>query len=158
MKNLPKLLTSVIGCELVGIAATPFTISSIPTWYQYLNKPFFSPPNWVFGPVWTALYFLMGISVYLIWTKNIKNQRLKQEGLKYFLIQLGLNFLWSLLFFGLHSPLLGLIDIVILWVMIVITMRKFYPLSKIAFYLLVPYLIWVSFASFLNLSIVLLNP
>ena len=157
MQKFFKFLVSVIGCELVGIAATPFTLSAIPTWYQTLNKPFFSPPNWVFGPIWTILYFLMGLAVYLIWTSKTKNQKLRQVGLKFFSIQLGLNFLWSILFFGLHSPILGMIDIIILWILILLTTIKFYKISKIAAYLLVPYLLWVSFASLLNLFIILLN-
>lgn len=157
MQKLFKFLVSVIGCELAGIAATPFTLSAIPTWYQTLNKPIFSPPNWVFGPVWTILYFLMGLAVYLIWTSKTKNQKLKQVGLKYFSIQLGLNFLWSILFFGLHSPILGMIDIIILWILILITMMKFHKISKTASYLLIPYLLWVSFATVLNLTIVVLN-
>ncbi len=158
MQKFFKFLVSVVGCELVGITATPFTLSAIPTWYQTLNKPFFSPPNWVFGPVWIILYFLMGLAVYLIWTSKTKNQKLRQVGLKYFSIQLGLNFLWSILFFGLHSPILGMIDIIILWILILLTIIKFYKISKTASYLLIPYLLWVSFASLLNLSIILLNP
>ena len=157
MGKLFKFLAAIVGCELVGIAATPFTISAIPTWYVTLNKPFFSPPNWIFGPVWTILYFLMGVSVYLIWTKAIKYKERKKTGLTFFTIQLGLNFLWSIVFFGLHSPILGLIDIIALWIFILLTMIKFNKLSKIAFLLLIPYLLWVSFATILNLFIVLLN-
>ena len=158
MQKFFKFLVSVIGCELVGIAATPFTLSAIPTWYQTLNKPIFSPPNWVFGPVWIILYFLMGLAVYLIWTSKTTNQKLRQVGLKFFSIQLGLNFLWSIFFFGLHSPILGMIDITILWILILITIIKFFKISKTASYLLIPYLLWVSFASLLNLFIILLNP
>lgn len=157
MKNLPKLLVSVIGCELVGIAATPFTISAIRSWYQTLNKPFFSPPNWVFGPTWTILYFLMGVSAFLIWQKGYKSKKAK-EALILFIIQLLFNFLWSVFFFGLHSIFLGLLDIIILWILILITTLKFYKISKIAAYLLIPYLLWVTFATLLNLSILILNP
>ena len=156
MKNLPKLLTSIIGCELVGVAATPFTLSAIPTWYQYLNKPFFSPPNLVFGPVWTMLYFLMGVAAYMVWIKDLREKQVK-SALSFFIAQLVLNFFWSILFFGLHSPILGLIDILALWTLALITIIKFYKISKTASYLLIPYLLWVSFASLLNLSIVLLN-
>ena len=156
MKNLPKFLISVVGCQLVGILGTPFTISAIPSWYVTLNKPFFAPPNWIFGPVWTLLYFLMGISFYLIWKQGWKKKKVRTAG-KYFLAQLGLNFIWSPIFFGLRAPLLGLIVIVTMWVLIVMTMEKFYPLSKWATYLLVPYLLWVSFATLLNASIVFLN-
>lgn len=156
MNNFLKLVTAIIACELVGIISTPFTLSGIPTWYSTLHKPPFSPPNWVFGPVWTTLYLLMGISVFLIWKKGLKKKQIKQA-LYYFIAQLFFNFLWSLLFFGLHSPILGFIDIVVLWVFILITILKFYKLSKPASYLLIPYFLWVSFATILNLSIVLLN-
>lgn len=156
MKNFGKLSVSILVCELVGILSTPFTIASIPTWYAGLIKPPFSPPNWLFGPVWTILYFLMGIAAYFIWKKGLKNKKVK-IALKYFLIQLLLNFIWSPLFFGLHLPLLALFDICILLVMIVMTMKQFRGISKPAFYLFIPYLLWVSFATLLNLSIVILN-
>jgi len=144
MKDLPKLIISIVGCELVGILGTLFTIAAIPTWYATLNKPFFAPPSWIFGPAWTLLYLLMGISFYLIWKV-------------FFLTQLGLNFLWPPIFFGLKTPLLGFIVIVAMWVLIVMTMKKFYTLSAVAYYLLVPYLLWVSFAVVLNGAIVMLN-
>lgn len=156
MKDKLKLLGCIIGCELVGILGTPFTINSIPTWYASLNKPFFSPPNWIFGPVWTLLYFLMGVSFYLILKKGWKKKKVENAG-KFFLAQLALNFLWSPVFFGLKSPLLGLVVIVAMLAMIIVTMKKFYPLSKTAFYLLIPYLLWVSFATVLNASILILN-
>lgn len=156
MKNTAKLLISIIGCELVGILGTPFTTAAIPTWYLTLNKPFFAPPNWLFGPAWTLLYFLMGISFYLIWKKNIKNKKIKTAK-KLFLAQLFLNFIWSPIFFGLRSPLLGLITIIILWALIIATIYKFYPLSKWAAYLLIPYLLWVTFATTLNGAILFLN-
>lgn len=155
-KDPLKLLVCIVGCELVGILGTPFTISAIPTWYASLNKPFFAPPNWLFGPAWTLLYFLMGVSFYLILQKNRKKKVVK-TAIHFFLAQLVLNFLWSPIFFGLRSPLLGLITIVALWLLIIITMKKFYPLSKAAFYLLIPYLLWVSFATVLNAAIVVLN-
>ncbi len=157
VKNLQKFLVAVVGCELVGIAATPFTIAAIPTWYQTLQKPPFSPPNWAFGPAWTILYFLMGVAAYLVWIKGLEKKVVK-NALAFFIAQLVFNFFWSILFFGLHSPILGLIDILILWTLIVITIIKFYKVSKTASYLLIPYLLWVSFATILNLSIVLLNP
>lgn len=146
-----------MGCEFVGIISTPFTLAAIPTWYSTLNKPPFSPPNWIFGPVWTTLYFLMGISAFLIWQKGLKKKQVK-EALLYFVAQLFFNFIWSILFFGLKSPTLGLFDILVLWVLILVTMIKFYKISKPAAYLLIPYILWVSFATILNLSIVLLNP
>lgn len=156
MKDYLKLIGCIIGCEVVGLLGTIFTIDSIPTWYANLNKPFFSPPNWLFGPVWTILYALMGISIYLILKKGIKKKNVK-NAVQFFLIQLVLNFIWTPVFFGLKSPLLGLIVIVAMWVFIVLTIKKFYTLSKLAAYLLVPYLLWVSFATILNAAILYLN-
>lgn len=146
----------IFGTELVGIAGTPFTLSAIPTWYVYLNKPFFAPPNWIFGPVWTLLYFLMAVSVYLVWKQGWKRRKVK-TACNYFLLQLALNFLWTPVFFGMRSPVLGLAVIISMWIAVVATMRQFYPLSRPAFYLLIPYLLWVSFATALNAAIVILN-
>jgi len=156
VNKIIKFIISVAVCELVGLISTPFTISAIQTWYQYLNKPSFSPPNWVFGPVWTILYFLMGISAYLIWIKGLKNKKVK-PALKIFIVQLIFNFLWSIFFFGMHNPILSLIDIILLWITILLTIIKFYELSKPAAYLLIPYILWVSFATLLNFAIVILN-
>lgn len=148
--NFGKLISAVLICEGVGVLGAVVTIPSVNSWYQTLNKPSFSPPNFLFGPVWTALYLLMGVSLYLVWTKK--------KDIRLFWIQLGLNLLWSFLFFGLHSPILGLLDIMVLFVIIILTIKKFYDLSHFAGLLLFPYLIWVSFAILLNLSLVLLNP
>ncbi|OGM08312.1 TspO protein [Candidatus Woesebacteria bacterium RBG_13_36_22] len=156
MKEILKITVFIVASEFAGIIGSVFTFSSIPTWYASLNKPVFSPPNWIFGPVWTILYALMGISAYLIWEKGIKNKE-AISALKLFIIQLILNSLWSILFFGLHSPALAFFEIIILWVFIVLTVIRFYRLVKAAGYLLLPYLFWVTFASFLNLSIILLN-
>ena len=156
MRDLYKFIISVVGCELVGFLGTPFTVSAISTWYVTLNKPFFAPPNWIFGPVWTILYFLMGIAFYLIWKQGWQKKKIRTASY-FFLTQLTLNFIWSPVFFGLRAPLLGLIVIIAMWVLIVATMKRFYPLSKTSFYLLVPYLLWVSFATLLNAAIVLLN-
>lgn len=157
-KNLPKLIFSIWICLGAGVLGSFFTVSSPPagglTWYQTLNKPFFSPPNWIFGPVWTTIYILMGISLYLILVSKAK---LKQNALNLFFIQLGLNAIWSIIFFGLKNPTLAFIDIVVLWISIVLTIKAFYKISKISAYLLIPYLLWVSFASILNLAIVILN-
>lgn len=156
MKKLPQLFLSILLCELTGIISSILTVSAIPTWYATLNKPSFSPPNWLFGPVWTLLYALMGISFFLIWSKGWKKKKVQKAG-KIFFIQLALNFFWSLLFFGLRSPLLGLLNIIPLWFFIAFTIQQFYPLSKTAAYLLIPYLLWVSFASILNTALFLLN-
>lgn len=156
MKNFTKLVVSILGCELVGILGSVFTISAIPVWYVTLNKPSFAPPSWIFGPAWTLLYFLMGVSFYLIWEQGWKKKKVKTAR-NYFFAQLALNFVWSPIFFGLKSPLFALIVIIAMWAMIVMTIKRFYPLSKWAAYLLVPYILWVSFATILNASIVILN-
>ena len=156
MNKIVKLITSVAICELVGIISVPFTMASIPTWYATLNKPSFSPPNWIFGPVWTTLYLMMGVALYLVWMKGLKNKKVK-GALIVFGVQLLFNFLWSILFFGLHSPLLALINIILLLYAIVMTIVKFNRISKSASYLLLPYLFWASFATILNFSIVILN-
>lgn len=156
MKSFFKFVIAILLPEFVGSVSAFFTVSSISNWYQFLRKPAFSPPNYIFGPVWTMLYLFMGISFYLIWIKGWKNQKVK-KALTFFFIQLTFNFVWSLLFFGLRFPLLGLIDIIILWVMILLTIMKFQKISKIASYFMIPYLLWVTFASLLNLSIVILN-
>lgn len=155
-KDILPLLASIALCETVGIVSSLFTFSSVTTWYPLLNKPSFNPPNWVFGPAWTILYALMGISLYLVWKKGTKNKKVI-EGLKVFFVQLAFNFSWSLVFFGLQSPLLALIVILLLWASIVYTIMLFQKISKTAALLLYPYIAWVSFAVLLNLSIVLLN-
>ncbi len=154
--KLFKLIAAILICEFVGLLGSVFTLSSITTWYATLHKPSFSPPNWLFGPVWTLLYALMGISAYLIWEKGIKENGVK-PALKLFSLQLILNFMWTILFFGLKSPLLGLISISILWIAILATILKFSKLSKNAATLMIPYILWVSFAAILNLAVLMLN-
>lgn len=144
-----KLILSIGICLGAGILGSFFTVSAIPNWYSTLNKPFFSPPNWIFGPVWTILYILMGYSLYLVW--------IKKSIPTVFWAQLFLNFIWSIIFFGLKNPSLALVDIVALWVSIVLTIKAFSKINKTASYLLYPYLAWVSFAIILNLAIILLN-
>ncbi|MBI2601065.1 tryptophan-rich sensory protein [Candidatus Daviesbacteria bacterium] len=157
--NIPKLILSISLCLGAGIIGSFFTVSSIPTWYATLNKPSFSPPNWVFGPVWTILYILMGISLYLVWTKKNPLITLRAMGVPaIFWVQLILNTTWSILFFGTENPTLALFDVVALWIAILLTIKSFYKISKLAAYLLYPYLAWVTFAALLNLSIVILNP
>lgn len=149
-----KCIVAISLCLAAGFLGSFFTSPSIPTWYQFLAKPSFSPPNWLFAPVWTALYILMGISLYLVWGSKSKK---RQIAINIFLIQLGLNALWSIIFFGMKNPGLALLEIVILWSTIFLTIKLFFPISRIAAYLLVPYILWVSFASILNLSIWLIN-
>ncbi len=154
--NFLKALAFVILCEAVGILGSVFTAPAIPSWYANLKKPSFSPPNWLFGPVWTLLYALMGISAYLIWQEGIERREVK-NAFFLFALQLILNFLWSFFFFKLQSPFHALIEIVLLWLLILATIVSFYSLNKTAAYLLIPYLLWVSFATLLNFSIYRLN-
>jgi benzodiazapine receptor len=154
--NILKLLFSIIVCEAVGIFGALFTTSAIPTWYAGLKKPSFSPPNWIFGPVWTLLYALMGIAAYLIWQQGIAKSAVRQA-LFLFTLQLILNFLWSFFFFKLQLPIYALIEILLLWVLILATIISFYQINKTAGFILVPYLHWVSFATLLNFYIVKLN-
>lgn len=155
MKRLVKFVFAIIICEGVGILGSLFTLSQIPTWYATLNKPFFSPPSFIFGPVWATLYALMGISLVLALEKTPKKKKNLIIGL--FGLQLFLNFLWSIFFFRAHNPQLAFIDIIALLVSILGLIFMFKKFSKPSAWLLVPYLLWVSFASFLNLSIILLN-
>lgn len=148
------LLAFVLVCELAGGIGSIFTMDSVRDWYPGLEKPAFNPPSWVFGPVWTALYAMMGASAYLVYESKSEK---KGSALKTFFLQLSLNVLWSIAFFGLRSPLLGLAVIIALWLAIAWTMRSFKAISPAAAYLLIPYIIWVSFAAILNLSIFMLN-
>jgi len=154
--NITKIIVSVLICQGVGAVGSIFTSPAISTWYAILQKPSFNPPNWIFAPVWTILFLLMGISLYLIWSKGWADKRVK-IALFIFGIQLVLNILWSFLFFGLQSPLYAFIGIIILWLAILLTIISFYRISKPAAYLLLPYILWVSFASILNFSIMILN-
>ena len=154
MKKIFKFIASIVITQLAGILGSLFTITNVNSWFSTINKPFFNPPNWLFGPVWTLLYLLMGISLYLVWSKGFKKHK---TAIYIFGIQLILNSLWSILFFGLKSPLFAFIEIIFLWAAILLSIIKFYKISKPAAYLLIPYILWVSFAAVLNLAIVLLN-
>ena len=156
MKDPVKLVISVLLCEAAGLLATPFIIDSVLTWYPALKQPPFTPPDYVFGPVWTVLYLMMAFSLYLVWSKSLKAKYLK-PALFIFYLQLFFNFLWSFLFFTFRMPHLALIDIIFLLTALILTILKFRPISVVAAWLLVPYLIWVSFATYLNLGIILLN-
>ena len=155
--NIIKLLISVIVCECAGLIGSIFTTGAIPTWYAALQKPSFTPPNWLFAPVWSTLYLLMGIAAFLVWRKGLADRQVR-IALIIFLIQLILNILWSVVFFGLESPLSGLIVIIVLWIAILITILRFWKISHAAAWLLVPYIVWVSIATALNASIWALNP
>lgn len=155
MKNILKLIVSVVISQAAGAIGSLFTVQNIPTWYAGLNKPSFNPPNYLFGPVWITLYFMMGIAFFLVW-KNSGKFDVKVPAIL-FITQLVLNALWSIIFFGMKNPMLGFIEIIILWVFIVLCVIKFYPVSKVAAWLLIPYLLWVSFASVLNFKLWMLN-
>lgn len=154
--NIVKLAVAIIICELAGIIGSLFTAPKIATWYSALNKPSFNPPSWIFGPVWTALFFLMGVAAYFIWEKLASDKRAR-GALVIFGVQLALNILWSVLFFGMKNPLYALIEIIVLWVAILASIIAFNKIDKKAAYLLLPYILWVSFAAFLNFSIWRLN-
>jgi tryptophan-rich sensory protein len=151
-----KLIISILGCELAGVLGSVFTIPAISTWYNVINKPGFTPPGWLFGPVWIALYALMGLAAGLVWILGARKKGIR-PALMAFDIQIALNVLWSFLFFGLRNPLYGLLDIITLWLAIAATIVGFYRLSKRAAWLLVPYLLWVSIALLLNLYVWRLN-
>ncbi|MCJ7653801.1 MAG: tryptophan-rich sensory protein [Dehalococcoidia bacterium] len=155
-RDIWKLVVSIIACLAAGAVGSIFTRQAIPTWYATLEKPAFNPPNWLFAPVWTLLYIMMGVAAFLVWRKGLDNRQVR-VALIVFLVQLVLNALWSVAFFGLESPLYGLIVIATLWVAILFTVLKFYRISLAASVLMWPYLLWVSFAAVLNSSIWLLN-
>jgi translocator protein len=179
MKNYPKLAISIIVCEAAGLIGSFFTAPAIGSWYYFLNKPSFNPPNWIFAPVWTILFLLMGVSFYLVWLKkwsiredaessdrkawNPVSEKLwtgswkEENAFMIFVLQLVLNVLWSVIFFGLKFPGIAFFEILMLWFAIFYTIVNFYRISKTAAYLLIPYILWVSFAAFLNFSIWQLN-
>jgi benzodiazapine receptor len=154
--DIIKLLISIAVCQLAGFIGSLFTTPAIPNWYASLNKPSFTPPNWLFSPVWISLYFLMGISLFIVWHVGFKEQNVK-IAIAIFAIQLILNSLWSVVFFGSKSPLGGFIVIIFLWIAILATIISFFKISKAAGILLTPYILWVSFAAVLNFFLFWLN-
>ena len=157
LSSVIKFIVAIVVCQLAGVAGSLFTTPSIPTWYAALQKPGFTPPNWLFSPVWITLFFLMGISSFIIWNKGFEIKGVKTS-LIIFDIQLALNVFWSFLFFGLHSPFYAFVEIIILWLAILLTIVKFFKISKTAGLLLLPYILWVSFAAILNFYLFRLNP
>ncbi len=157
MNKIVRIALVVSTCLLVGFLSSKVTQQSISTWYPTLVKPVFNPPNWVFAPVWTLLFIMMGVAGGLVWNHLEENPEPVKKAFQFFIIQLGLNALWSYLFFGLQNPLLALIEIVLLWLMIFETFNQFKKINSTAAKLLIPYLAWVSFASLLNFSIWWLN-
>jgi benzodiazapine receptor len=155
-RSAVKLVLFIVLCEIAGVIGSLFTTPSIPTWYAGLRKPDLAPPNWVFAPVWTTLYALMGISLFIVWNKT-QSRGFGRVGISTFILQLALNVLWSYLFFGLQSPFLGIIEITILWFAIAATSVLFSKISRTAGLILLPYLAWVSFAGYLNYMIFTMN-
>lgn len=155
MKKVGQFILAIIICQVAGGIGSLFTYPQIENWYQGIAKSNLNPPNSVFGPVWVTLFTLMGIALYWIWQKkDSKNFKL---ALIFFIIQLVLNSLWSIIFFGLQNPLLALIEMVFLWLFILLTIIYFYKIDKKAGYILIPYILWVSFAFYLNFEVFRLN-
>jgi tryptophan-rich sensory protein len=156
MSNIFKLVISIAIPVSVGAISGFFTISGVESWYQTIVKPSWNPPNRIFGPVWTTLYIMMGVALYLIW-KSESSDILKKTAIILFSFQLILNFLWSLIFFNQHLIGWALVEIIMMWVAILLTIFAFANVSKTAAWLLVPYIAWVSFATILNYTIWQLN-
>ncbi len=157
MNKITKILTVVVTCLCIGYFSGMVTRESVEIWYPTLVKPSFNPPNWLFAPVWSMLYAMMGVAAGLVWHRIDTDRINVRKGLQFFAIQLVLNFLWSYLFFGLHNPLLALLELAVLWLMIFETYAVFRKVDKIAGMLLLPYLAWVTFAGILNAAIFWLN-
>lgn len=154
--NFLKLIIALIIPQLFAIIGSLFTVTSEGSWYDLLLKPGFNPPNWLFGPVWTILFILMGIAAFLIWRKGLERKEIR-FALLIFVFQLALNLFWSFIFFTLKSPAIAFSEIISLWFAILATTLAFYQISKPAAYLLIPYIIWISFAALLNYNIWMLN-
>lgn len=156
MNNIAKLIISVAIPVAVGTTSGFFTVSGVGSWYQTINKPSWNPPGWIFGPVWTTLYIMMGIALYQVW-KTDAAATLKKTAILLFALQLVLNFFWSLIFFNQHQVGWAIVEILVMWVFILLTIFAFARVNKLAAWLLVPYISWVSFASILNYTIWKLN-
>ena len=155
MNKWIRILIFILICQMAGVIGSFFTIPKITGWYATLQKPSFTPPNWLFGPVWTTLFALMGVSLYWIW--GFRLEKNFKRAISFFGVQFVLNILWNFFFFGLQNPLIGLIEIILLWIAIAVTIFEFYKLSKKAGLILLPYIIWVSIATVLNYYILVLN-
>lgn len=156
MNNGLKLIISIALPLVVGGLSGFATAKGVSSWYPTLTKPFFNPPAWVFGPAWTLLYIMMGIAAFLVWREGLATDGVK-IALTVFVVQLALNGLWSILFFGMHAPGWALLEIIVLWLAILATLVLFWRVVPTAGMLLLPYLAWVSFASVLNASLWWLN-
>jgi benzodiazapine receptor len=156
MTKIVKLICSVAVCILIGFLGSFATRGSVTTWYADLSRPSFTPPDWTFGVVWPILYVMMGISAFLIWNMGFDKTEVK-VALGIFGLQLILNGLWTPIFFGLHLIGLALVEIIMMWAAILLTIISFWKVSKPAALLLLPYIFWVSFAIVLNASLFILN-
>lgn len=145
----------ILLCFVIQLVGGFWTKETVLTWYPKLAKPSWTPPDWVFGPVWFCLYMMIAVSGWLIY--RAENSRQRTIALVLYGVQLALNFIWSFLFFSLRSPTLGIVDIILLCVLIILTIIKAWPVSRLASLLLIPYLIWVSYAATLNIGIWFLN-
>jgi translocator protein len=156
LNEIPRLIVSILIPLVIGSIGSIVTISQIQTWYSTLSKPSWAPPNWLFGPVWTTLYILMGIALFLVWREGLNRSDVR-FAILIFAVQLVLNLLWSIVFFTYHSLFGSFILIMILWIAILANIIAFSIISRTAGLLLVPYIVWVSIASYLNYSVYLLN-
>jgi benzodiazapine receptor len=156
MKKAVRIVAAIVVCELAGVIGSLFTMPSIPGWYAGLAKPSFNPPSWVFAPVWTILYAMMGLAAWLVYEKGFNRPEVR-KALAVFGLQLVLNTIWSIVFFGAHQIFAAVVVILLLWVAILWTILLFRRISRPAAYLLVPYILWVSFATVLTVSLYVLN-
>ncbi len=156
MSNIVKGIIAIAIPLLIGATSGFFTVTGVDSWYQTINKPSWNPPNWIFGPVWTTLYVMMGIALFLVWKEDISTE-LKKIAIAFFIVQLILNFFWSFIFFNQQQPGWALVEIIVMWFFILLTIFAFAQVNKTAAWLLVPYISWVSFATILNYTIWQLN-
>lgn len=156
MSNIVKAIIAIAIPLMVGATSGFFTISGVESWYQTIQKPSWNPPNWIFGPVWTTLYVMMGIALFLVW-KEDTSEELKKIAIALFAVQLTLNFFWSFIFFNQQQPGWALVEIIAMWFFLLLTIFAFAQVNKTAAWLLVPYISWVSFATILNYTIWQLN-
>ncbi|HSV95016.1 MAG TPA: TspO/MBR family protein [Spirochaetia bacterium] len=153
--NFGRLVISITIPLVAGFLGSIFTTPAVKDWYLVINKPVWNPPSWLFGPVWTTLFIMMGIALYLVWSTKMSNKICM--ALKLFGAQMVLNILWSVFFFGMKDFWLAFGEIIVLWIFIFATIVSFGKVNKTAAWLLVPYIMWVSFASYLNFTIASLN-
>ena len=155
--DFKRLAGAIALCEIIGLVAGFFTVNAIRNWYVYLNKPDFNPPNWIFGPIWTLLYLLMGVAFYNTLKSDLKNTKAYTNAIALFWVQLTLNFLWTIAFFGLRNPDLAFVIIIALIASICFWVMQLKKIHKSSAYLQIPYLLWCCFAMVLNYYIIHLN-